>query len=751
MVGSMSGRGVQLMFGSHSQDLIFGLVLVFYTTLSSHMRASAEHCRSKNTSVEYQHCGFHPDGVHDLVCFGKPNQSVKNCTWKPGKHTSKNTGTKATCYIFNNITTFHLNTRKVFENYDTIIVEVFENAHTGNCTKAVFQGSPKHLLRCDAPSSASFSRPAGGLNVTVTWNQSEETMIKSFSVRLRKVGSSSWNESSVPSESRTKLRVEHLNSSLMYVVQIQCDTNDKCSQCPWSEDHIVPSELTSQPIINSLEETADQPGRRWISVNWRFPAESDGYKVTIWKASGEVPQEQKKTIKAKIRLLLSHSEYLLNISAFNNASISPPVSLRIPQKEDVMNEGDGRLNVSVNNSTALTVSWKDDLIKQFVCYSVEWRKKGHSALYKSFYENTNNYRHLSHLPVPLEPYIRYSLTLHTRPYKDTCNIKHINNSESTYGTTQFYFKQGSPVSAPTNISFSNKTLTSVVLRWSSVPEEDVRGFLLGYIIHWTEHHHLGTENNITLNHKFNSWELKNLKSGTVHQVQISAFTSAGEGVRSAASFFKTHHDEKTNLIALIAVCVVAVLLVPGCHVIHRLKATIWPSIPNPGNSNAVQKMDKPSQLELLKAMATLQVEEWDTKSLQILEREDSIPAGTLPSTLPLLRTSSADKQDSPEMSCNWIQSDTDSTAVDNPPDNTTVTLLETQRTDLQSSPLTFGGDYMTMELFQKLICQDEEPDATVTAVTEDNSDNMMVKALRLDYVRQFSTRPPDSEHVSTCL
>lgn len=60
-------------------------------------------------------------------------------------------------------------------------------------------------------------------------------------------------------------------------------------------------------------------------------------------------------------------------------------------------EGDRRLNVSVNNSTELKISWKDDLIKQFVCYSVEWRKKGHSALYKSFYENTNNYRHLSHL------------------------------------------------------------------------------------------------------------------------------------------------------------------------------------------------------------------------------------------------------------------------------------------------------------------------------------------------------------------
>lgn len=103
------------------------------------------------------------------------------------------------------------------------------------------------------------------------------------------------------------------------------------------------------------------------------------------------------------------------------------------------------------------------------------------------------------------------------------------------------------------------------------------------------------------------------------------------------------------------------------------------------------------------------------------------------------------------MTCNWIQSDTDSTAGENPPNNTMDTLLETQRTDLQSSPLTFGGDYMTMELFQK-VCQVEETDATVTAVIENNSDNKTVKALRLNYVRQFSTSPPsDSEHVSTSL
>lgn len=104
------------------------------------------------------------------------------------------------------------------------------------------------------------------------------------------------------------------------------------------------------------------------------------------------------------------------------------------------------------------------------------------------------------------------------------------------------------------------------------------------------------------------------------------------------------------------------------------------------------------------------------------------------------------------MTCNWIQMDTDSTAGDNAPDDTTETLLNTQQSDIQSSPLTFAGDYTTMEMFQQLICQDVELDATDTAVNEKDMDNIMLKALTSDYVRQFSTSPPsDSDHMSTIL
>ena len=43
---------------------------------------------------------------------------------------------------------------------------------------------------------------------------------------------------------------------------------------------------------------------------------------------------------------------------------------------------------------------------------------------------------------PLEPYQMYNIMMHTRSKKGTCNLKSINNSESTYGSLQAYYREG---------------------------------------------------------------------------------------------------------------------------------------------------------------------------------------------------------------------------------------------------------------------------------------------------------------------
>lgn len=44
-----------------------------------------------------------------------------------------------------------------------------------------------------------------------------------------------------------------------------------------------------------------------------------------------------------------------------------------------------------------------------------------------------------------------------------------------------------PDVAPANVSIHNVTLDSAVLQWSAIPQEDARGFMLGYIIYYSEY------------------------------------------------------------------------------------------------------------------------------------------------------------------------------------------------------------------------------------------------------------------------
>lgn len=155
--------------------------------------------------------------------------------------------------------------------------------------------------------------------------------------------------------------------------------------------------------------------------------------------------------------------------------------------------------------------------------------------------------------------------------------------------------------------------------------------------------------------------------------------------------------------------------------------------------------------ELLESIHTLKVEEWDTNSLQIVEKEDA--ASTLPSMVPLL-CASEDEADSPEMTRNWIQRETEDATGDIPPNITAETLPDIQQTDPRSSPLAFPSGYTTMEMFQQGMPQGVPADASVTQATEsdpEDTDSTVVKS-GLDYIGQFSTSPiSDSEEMSAIL
>ncbi|XP_034048891.1 interleukin-31 receptor subunit alpha isoform X2 [Thalassophryne amazonica] len=757
---------------SHSQLKIFGLLIAF---LSAHVQTSSVKCNSTVVSSSHRHCVSHKDGVHDLDCFGQNSLSGYDwkCVWKPGNQTGQKTYTlviqqkKTHCREHSKLSAL---TEKVslFEKYK-LTAQVFENTER-NCTKAFFTGVPHSLVRCGPPRNVMFRRHSRKLDVDVSWEKQEKNIIQLYSVKYKTAESRLWNE--VQSQDGERGTVEPLNTSLVYNAQIHCVSLGKCSQCPWSNVYTIPPELTAQPVLTKLEDSDLACGKghqcRLIVITWKFPDEQlhDGYGVTIGKASGEPPWERMTTSKPEIRLNLSYSEYQFNITAFN-VSTSPAVSHTVPPRQDKPGVAAGGLNVTVHNDTTLTIYWKDDLIKNYVCFCVEWARRGQRAAYMSFYEDANNYKTFSFYE-PLQPYERYSATLHTRPNRDTCNMNRINNSESTYGAALFYLTEGTPLSAPPNISSCNVTQSSATLQWSSIPEEQIRGFLLGYVIHITEQHHreARTVSNITVDSALNSYELRNLKSGTVYQVQVSGFTRAGSGVLSPASVFETNHQGYTSLSGIIATSVIlAVVLIFASPMLKRAKVILWPSIPNPGNSNAVQKIDRAQALVSVRAgleisarvkdhcflnltqallKDTLQVEHWDANNLQIVGKEVAAPQ-----TIPLLHQV-CDTRTSPDVTSAWTQGSGGAIT----PCVSAASGTDTQRTEVQRSPFTFLNGYTTMEMFQQAVPQSTTGNTTVSHSTTEQTVDKDATLLRsaLGYVGQDASSPvTDRKDTSTIL
>lgn len=147
--------------------------------------------------------------------------------------------------------------------------------------------------------------------------------------------------------------------------------------------------------------------------------------------------------------------------------------------------------------------------------------------------------------------------------------------------------------------------------------------------------------------------------------------------------------------------------------------------------------------ELLESINTLKVEEWDTNSLQVVEKEVVIPAN-----LPLLHASEEEGE-----TCNWIHRDTEDATGGILPDATTDTVSNMPRTDLQSSPFAYSSEYTTMEMFNQVMpqCIPANTDVTEAEKSESEDTDLTVVNSGLDYIRQFSSSPTMDSKLSTIL
>lgn len=136
--------------------------------------------------------------------------------------------------------------------------------------------------------------------------------------------------------------------------------------------------------------------------------------------------------------------------------------------------------------------------------------------------------------------------------------------------------------------------------------------------------------------------------------------------------------------------------------------------------------------ELLESLNTLKVEEGDTNSLQIVEKEEA--AHTLPS--PLLQHSE-DEGRSAEASTPLLQRDDAAAAAATPYVHADM-LGYGANTDVHVCPPAFASGYTTMEMFQQAMPQGAPASPPADKARYPEMADLMVGNTRLDHIRRFS-------------
>nr|XP_055056945.1 interleukin-31 receptor subunit alpha [Misgurnus anguillicaudatus] len=610
------------------------LSLAFYFTLAISKATGSCDCGRPPCTVNTK-CNF-TEGANDFTCYIKNGKQFYICEWEPGDISTSYTLCikQRRCKCVKNTTSI-AGKIPVIENVNNMKAYVIATSEDQtSCTYKSLSGDPSNMSICSPPSAVVFERKLGNMSVQVKWEA--ESLIKKFSVKYREFKpKAEWKEQL--SINNIECYIWNLTSVLPYEMQIQCIPNADCFQCPPGEVIIVPRELMDAPYIqHEIQDHVKDPvvlaGQRKVIVKWKY-AYSEAvtyYNVTVRKVCGEsIKDDSFATKDATITLFLSYSGYNISIRAFNSAGSSPAASIIIDDMDDYLQntlDWYRPFNVSITSNNSFSLWWSSSVLS--VCFSVEWWARGQIPAFRSFYmDRQTTHKEITEITEStFQPYVRYYFVLHTRPYKDTCNMKNINDSEITYGTSQAYLTEGIPISAPGNVTVLNITQHSSVITWSPVPEEDLRGFLLGYKIYYIED---DTESFTVMHPSLNSFELQKLKSNSAYRVQLAAFTAAGEGQRSDPKPFVTNTLEFTALNSIIAAVIMGIIILLlavhlSCRLLHRAKKLLWPSIPNPGNSNAVQKIEIGHELNILEPLIRKKLEEseaCDPSAVCVVERK----------------------------------------------------------------------------------------------------------------------------------
>ncbi|OCU02587.1 leukemia inhibitory factor receptor [Xenopus laevis] len=593
--------------------------------------------------------GYPPDIPQNFTCETNNLRQIK-CWWNPGRLTGLYSD-RETKYTL----------RESFSGMTCVTCHNTEEEYS--CMCEVFKDQSFYAYSLEAENPLGKSQASLSFNVThrVHPKAPEKVRLEDIS---HKVISLAWHldgkfvslqltcEIEVKSNKRVKMHnttvigsedgnysyiIDNLQPFHKYDIRIRCAALDPFWK--WSDWTAVKGHTTLEAApakhLDIWLVNARHPEGRTITVYWKpLPiTEANGkiysYNVS-WSPLGSRMEPQNIVLPAPLnrtQINLNSSDngdYEITVVAINSAGLSPPSRITTVQlTNDVVTE------LGVGNAEGINITWQLDA-NASCGYVVQWKPSSPSNISALRWKRLNAngcFIRSDQFPVG----VRHDITVFA------CNDHQHRLIKRVTG----YTEELTPRVAP-NYTVVETTSDSVYVKWEGIPEEDLRGFLHGYVVYIVKQENATSDSSFmdfadhtdTKNKKFNitnpavgMLKIKDLQSGTSYRLGLLAYTGGGNGPIKSSNVVTNDNALGLILAILIPIVVAVVLGIVASTICYKkrewIKETFYPDIPNPENSKALQFQKNVNEAN--KGIKTLEMNPCTPNNVEVVETFSTVP------------------------------------------------------------------------------------------------------------------------------
>ncbi|NWV43835.1 CSF3R factor, partial [Grantiella picta] len=370
-------------------------------------------------------------------------------------------------------------------------------------------------------------------------------------------------------------------------------------------------------------------GRLEVQLRWKAPRQREangrvlGYRVTLSpRRRGRDPPTICNTTHTQCNFSVPAGTRRVYLSAYNAAGESAPTEVVLLERKGQPLAG---LRAVPGGEDSLWVHWEAPLAP-VVAYVLEWQRvtaePGHCS--SCWQMERDGAATAALIRGGIEPFQRYNISLYPL-YKGTVGVP---------VHTAAYSQQKAPSHAP-KLHLKRISKSEAELCWEPLPVEMQNGFITSYTIFWANSS--ADVASATVNPSLSSFVIQGLKPSTLYKVHIMASTAAGSTNGTSLTLVTTVLDDTEIQFLFLTLGLVFVLLMVLLICFQkneRMKAQLWPNVPDPANSSLGKWVPAAVPQEPLQVLASREPGPAAISTVTVLEGVPGKQPGKEPPALP---------------------------------------------------------------------------------------------------------------------